>query len=213
MENLRRKGTAPGFPIFISIGKTNSSKTTGLEPGIKDYYDCLKKVIASGLGDCYEINISCPNTFGGESFTTPERLKMLLEKLSTLSVDKPIFLKMPINLLWEDFRALLDIALLFSIRGITIGNLNKNRADKSICDHIPEYVQGNISGKPTWKLSNDLIFKTYQHYGDKLLIIGVGGIFSAEDAYEKIKLGACLVEIITGMIYEGRNLSEISTED
>ena len=67
-------------------------------------------------------------------------------------------------------------------------------------------MQGGISGKSTWDLSNELISKTYREYGDRLVIIGVGGIFSAQDAYEKIKRGASLVQLITGMIYEGPQL-------
>jgi dihydroorotate dehydrogenase len=55
-------------------------------------------------------------------------------------------------------------------------------------------------------LSNELISKTYKNFGDKIIIVGAGGIFSAKDAYEKIKRGASLVELITGMIYEGPSL-------
>ena len=72
-------------------------------------------------------------------------------------------------------------------------------------------MKGGISGKPTWELSNELIAETYKNYGDKLVIVGVGGIFSAKDAYKKIRLGASLVQLITGMIYEGPQLiSEIN---
>ncbi len=89
---------------------------------------------------------------------------------------------------------------------IRVGNLNKNRNDPAVLDPIPKNLEGNVSGKPTKKLSNELISKTYQEFGDKLVIVGVGGIFSPEDAYEKIKRGASLLQIITGMIYEGPQL-------
>src|SRR3989344_2286407 len=166
----------------------------------------LKNIGANKIGDFYEINISCPNTFGGEPFTTPDKLDLLLTRLTTLYISKPIFLKMPINIPWEEFKNLLDVTITNRINGVTIGNLNKNRKDPNIKDEIPEYIKGSISGKPTYKLSNDLIRETYKYSGDKLKIIGVGGGFSPEDAYEKIKLGASLVGLITGMIYQGPQL-------
>lgn len=190
----------------ISIGKTNCQETCTNEAGIADYVAGTKKVIASGGGDFYTINISCPNTFGGEPFNSPEKLDALLSEMSKLDIKKPLFLKMPIDLPWEEFRKLLEIAVQYNVTGVTIGNLSKNHNSTEIKDIIPENVQGGISGRPTWKASNDLISQTYKYYGDKLTIIGVGGIFSAEDAYEKIKRGASLVQLITGMIFVGPQL-------
>lgn len=194
------------FPLFISIGKTNAKYTSSDKAGIKDYYDCFRKVIESRVGDIYEINISCPNTFGGEPFTTPERLNNLLKKLYTLSINKPVFLKMPIDKDWGEFKKLLDVAIKYKVDGIIIGNLQKDRKNKAIKDEIPKVIKGGISGKPCWDTSNELIAKTNKTYGKKLIIVGVGGVFSPEDAYEKIKLGASLVQLITGMIYEGPQL-------
>lgn len=201
------------FPVGISIAKTNSVKTNTVSAGITDYYECLREFVLNGIGDSYTINISCPNTFGGEPFTTPEELDLLFKKLSTVKTEKPIYIKMPINLPWNDFRKLIKILIKYKIAGVEIGNLNKDRNDAAIIDKIPERIKGNISGKPTWKLSNDLIAKTYKEFGDKLIIIGVGGIFSAKDAYEKIKLGSTLTMLITGMIFEGPQLiGEINRE-
>lgn len=101
---------------------------------------------------------------------------------------------------------MLDIIVEYNLDGVIIGNLTKDRDSKQIKDSIPKSVHGGISGKPTEKLVNNLISKTYQNYGDKLVIIGVGGIFSVEDAYEKIKRGAKLTQLITGMIYQGPQL-------
>ena len=92
------------------------------------------------------------------------------------------------------------------LSGVIIGNLNKDRSSNVIKDKLSDDVKGGISGRPCWELSNELISKTYAEYGDKLKIIGIGGVFSAEDAYEKIKRGASLVKLITGMIYEGPQL-------
>lgn len=202
LKNLKSKG----FPISISIAKTNSSDTNTTETGIQDYYNCFEKLVSYDTGDFYTINISCPNTFGGEPFTTPDKLDMLLKKLSIIKTEKPIFIKMPINLLWREFNELLKVVIKYKIAGVVIGNLNKESRSYLIKDNLGDKTKGGISGKPTWELSNDLISKTFQTYGDKIIIIGVGGIFSAEDAYEKIKRGATLVQLITGMIYQGPQL-------
>lgn len=194
------------IPRIISIGKTNCSRTADEESGVDDYKSCLEVFRDLDEGDIYELNISCPNTFGGEPFTTHDRLQKLLEALNIEKIKKPIILKMPINLPWEEFRTLLDVALQFGVHAVNIGNLNKDRSSASIKEQIPENIRGSISGKPTWELSNELISKTYAYCGDKITIIGTGGIFSAEDAYEKIKRGASLVQLITGMIYEGPQL-------
>jgi len=201
-----QKQKDPEFPLSVSVGKTNSSATSSTRNGINDYYNCLKELVKSNTGNFYTINISCPNTFGGEPFTTEERLKKLLFKLNSLKISMPIFLKMPINLPWKEFKKLLDIAMQFKISGVIIGNLNKDHHSKAIKDLIPLDIKGGISGKPTWELSNNLISKTFQTYGNRFIIIGVGGIFSAEDAYEKIKRGASLLQLITGMIFEGPQL-------
>ena len=194
------------FPIGISVGKTNATYTANETAGIEDYYKCLAYLEKQNLGDTYEINISCPNTFGGEPFTTKETLDRLLDKISTLGITKPVYLKMPINIPWEEFEQLCDVAVKHAVTGLVIGNLNKNRDDPAIIDPLSDSLKGNISGKPTKTLSNELISKTYSTYGDTLVIIGVGGIFSAADAYEKIKRGASMVQLITGMIYEGPQL-------
>lgn len=205
MDRLKRRQTAQHFPISISIGKTNCQATASTAGGVEDYTAGLAAAAASGTGDFYTINISCPNTFGGEPFTNESDLEQLLQFLVKVA-DKPMFLKMPINLPWPEFKQLLEVAIKYKVVGVVIGNLNKNREDPAIKDVIPEKIKGSVSGKPTWQLSNELISKTYEQYGKDLIIIGVGGIFSAEDAYEKIKRGASLVQLITGMIFQGPQL-------
>ncbi|KXK27463.1 MAG: Dihydroorotate dehydrogenase (quinone) [candidate division WS6 bacterium OLB20] len=190
-------------PFSISIAKTNSEATARTEDGIEDYYQCMKTVLASNKGDILTINISCPNTFGGEPFTTPERLDALLSRLDTLHSDRPVWIKMPINQTWDEFRDLLVTASDHKVDGVVIGNLTKARDPGLILDDLSDDVKGGISGVPTRELSNNLISRTFQEFGQRFTIIGVGGIFSAEDAYEKIRLGATLLQMITGMIYEG----------
>ena len=206
IEKLKTYKKPEDFVLGISIGKTNCPDTAETERGVEDYLNCTKALNDNNVGDFYEINISCPNAYGGEPFTTPDKLEMLLSRLTTLQIQKPVFLKMPINTPWEEFKDLLDVAMKYNINGVTIGNLNKDRKDPDIKESIPENIKGNISGKPTYRLSNELISQTYKYCGDRLKIIGIGGVFSPEDAYEKIKRGASLVGLITGMIYQGPQL-------
>jgi dihydroorotate dehydrogenase len=120
---------------------------------------------------------------------------------------------MPINLDWSEFNDLLDIINSFNLHGVVIGNLNKNYEDLDYRDEAPKNYRGGLSGKPCRVLSNNLIEKTKSKFGDKKTIIGVGGILTAQDAIEKFRLGADLVQLITGMIFEGPHLiSEIAQE-
>jgi dihydroorotate dehydrogenase (fumarate) len=73
-------------------------------------------------------------------------------------------------------------------------------------DPLPDSIKGNMGGLPTKAISEQMIEKTRRTYGDRFVIIGVGGIFNADDAYRKIQLGADMVELITGMIFEGPQL-------
>lgn len=213
IQKFNNQKTKPTIPMSISVGKTNSPSTASDKNGIIDYTKCLRRIIESNIGDFYTINISCPNTFGGEPFTKPEKLKSLLSSLYTLNIQKPVFLKMPINSPWKEFNQLLQIAKEYNVEGVIIGNLNKNRNNPLIKGVIPDSQKGSFSGLPTRKLCDDLISKTYQNYKDDFTIVGVGGIFTTQDAYEKIKLGASLVQLITGMIYEGPWIIETTKQE
>lgn len=194
------------IPQVISIGKTNSKDTVDRDRGIEDYYECLKTFVDQDVGDIYEINISCPNTFGGEPFTNKKDLTALFNKLFTLNIEKPVFIKMPISLPFDELKELISVCVDYGIKAIVLGNLRKEKSGQGIEDALSEDARGGISGKPTERISNDLIAAAYQYAGDNIRIIGVGGVFSAKDAYQKIKLGATMIELITGLIYEGPQL-------
>lgn len=205
---LRRIYSYPGryfenFPLVASIAKTNSPSACTDKQAIDDYVSSARKLKRQLRISAIELNISCPNAYGGEPFTDPERLDTLLRAIDAEKLTRPLWVKMPINLSWPKFKALLDVITEHNVQGVTIGNLNKDRVTVELADNLPDKVRGNLSGKPAEKLSNTLIGKTYRAYGDKLVIIGVGGVFTAEDAYEKIRQGASLVGLITGLIFEG----------
>lgn len=189
------------IPRSVSIAKTNSRETCSDEEAILDYKACLEKVLNAGVSDIITINISCPNTFGGEPFTEATRLDNLLKVLLSEKPNQPIWLKMPINKSWEDFRPLVDVAINHSVDALVIGNLNKD-FKPTISRKLPKNT-GGYSGLPTKELSNRLISQTYRYAKDKIKVVGTGGIFSAEDVLEKVKLGASLVQLITGMLYRG----------
>ena len=114
---------------------------------------------------------------------------------------------MPINQTNNEILKMLDVISRHRIAGVIFGNLQKDRNDPSLDrKEVSKFKKGNFSGKPTEKRSNELIALAYRHYKGKLVIIGCGGIFNAENAYKKIKLGASLVQLITGLIYEGPTL-------
>jgi dihydroorotate dehydrogenase (fumarate) len=129
-----------------------------------------------------------------------------LHEVDKLSFKKPVYLKMPSDLCWQDFAELVDVALKHNVSGLKISNLAKDRKLVNAQDNLMQDVPGNMSGKPMQKLSNELIHQTYTYSGDRLIIVGTGGIFNAYDAYQKIKHGASLVELVTGMIFEGPEL-------
>ncbi|HUD81133.1 MAG TPA: quinone-dependent dihydroorotate dehydrogenase [Patescibacteria group bacterium] len=197
------KNTFDDFPLNISVAKTNSQASATDADAIDDYAGSLEYLKKSGIGKIITINISCPNAYGGEPFTTPKRLDQLLRKVDKVNLSQPVFVKMPSDLAWPAFDDLLNIIIKHHVAGVTISNLAKDRKNIKLSDPLPETVKGNLSGKPVWDLSNNLIRQTYKKYGKHLVISGVGGIFSAEDAYTKIKLGATLVELVTGLIFQG----------
>lgn len=191
------------FPLVVSVAKTNSPETVSDEQAIDDYIGSLAQLERTQRVAQYEINISCPNTYGGEPFTTPTRLDQLLSAIDELELERPIYIKMPIDLDWEGFRALLQVARRHKIQGVTIGNLRKDRDGVDHGGDLTDDMHGNLSGEPTRDITTELIRRTYDEFGGELTIIGVGGVFDAEHAYAKIRAGATLVALITGMIFEG----------
>jgi dihydroorotate dehydrogenase len=191
--------------VGISVAKTNSPSTIQIRDGIADYAKAFRAF--EGIGDYATINISCPNAFGGEPFTDPTSLDLLLTEIDTIPTNKPIFLKVPADSTTEQLDALVAIADRHRVHGFVIANLTKTYTRPEIQpDEIQQARCGGVSGKATFACSNALIAHLYRTAGTRYVIIGCGGIFSAEDAYEKIRQGASLVQLITGMIFEGPQL-------
>jgi dihydroorotate dehydrogenase subfamily 2 len=196
-----------GFPLGISIGATNSLLVSTPEAQIADIVKSFQKIKDDQRFSYFELNISCPNVRGAGTLGTPDRLVSVLNELQSLKLCRPLFIKFPVDVAWEEAQTLLAIMVEHGVAGVIIGNLTKDRKNSAfVSDEIKKAGKGNFSGKPTRALSNKLISKTYQEFGNKLIIIGVGGVFSAKDAYSKIKRGASLVQLVTGLIYQGPQL-------
>ncbi|MDP1707424.1 MAG: quinone-dependent dihydroorotate dehydrogenase [bacterium] len=207
IKKLSRTPRVPSFVLGVSIARTNEQEAaTDAEAGVRDYVESFQKLNEANIGDYYTINISCPNSFTGETFTEPALLAQLLPKLREIPCVKPVYLKMPINVPWEQFAELLAIADKNNIQGVIIGNLNKNYNDLAYPEDAPKEFRGGLSGAPTFKLSNDLIRKTREKYGKRFTIVGTGGIFTPEQAMEKFAAGADLIQLVSGMVFEGPGL-------
>jgi len=204
----RLKSRTFQIPIGTNIAKTNSKKTVGLEEGIADYLKAYKKF--TNIGNYFAINISCPNSFGGQDFENGKRLDKLLVKIDEIPTRKPVFLKISPDLGKNEIDEIIEASRKHNVAGFICANATKKRIDRKIIDTVVPR-KGGITGKPIEGLANDLISYVYRKTKGKFVIIGCGGVFSAEDAYKKIKLGASLVQIFTGMIFEGPQvISEIN---
>ena len=192
-------------PIGINIVKTNSPQIIKIEDAIPDIEKAFTDL--KNIGDYYTLNISCPNTEGEGLFYNTKNLETLFNKLSQLKINKPLFIKMPPDLSTKSIDEIIKISQKYKVAGFVLSNIVKHREimqnfnEKELKKIDPG--KGSISGKPAEKLSNDLIEYVYKKTQGKFIIIGCGGIFNAEDAYKKIRLGASLVQLITGMIFEG----------
>jgi len=205
------------IPVGISIGRSNNPKCNTQEKSVSDIVKTFKLFEQSGVkSSYYELNISCPNLHGNITFYPPNELDILLSKIDKLRLKKPVFVKMPPEKSNEKVMEMLKIIEQHSPKGVIFTNITKDRSNKLLnrkeLEGLPDGI-GSFSGKPTEKRANELIKLAYKNFGKSLVVIGCGGVFSARDAYEKIKLGASLIQLITGMIYEGPQLiSQINSE-
>jgi dihydroorotate dehydrogenase len=200
----RLKGKHFDFPVGISVAATNCRENLDAENAVKDFVKAFR--VMEPIGDYITVNISCPNTEGGQSFVNPQKFDILFDTLDKIPTKKPVFIKIPPDLSRAEIDAILDIAHRHKIDGIVAANLTKKRdnpkiASKIIGETVPKV--GGISGKAIKELSDDTLAYISKKEGKRFLLIASGGVFTAADAYKKIRLGASLVQMITGMIYEG----------
>jgi len=187
----------PG-PLGVNIGK---NKDTPLERAVDDYVACVDTL--APLGDYVVVNASSPNTPGLRTLQEPEQLAQLLgavqERLATVAPGKPLFLKIAPDLAPEAVDEVVDVARASKLAGLIATNTTLARP----FEHPLAKEAGGLSGAPVREPANAVIRRAWLRSGGALPIIGVGGVFTAQDVYEKLRAGASVVQVYTGFIYEG----------
>ena len=193
------------IPIAVNIGK---NKVTPNEDAISDYVACMTGLYAQG--DFFVVNISSPNTPDLRKLQHGDDLEQLLTavknasaKLATehgLQQPKSVLVKIAPDLTPDELESSVATAMRTNIDGIIATNTTLSREGLT---HPNQKETGGLSGLPVKDRSTEVIRAIYRLTEGKMPIIGVGGIFTAEDAYEKILAGASMVEVYTGLIYEG----------
>jgi dihydroorotate dehydrogenase len=186
-----------GIPVGISLGK---SKATEQKDATEDYRYSFEKLYP--YGDYFAVNVSSPNTPGLRELQDKELLMGIAKALSDCrqseSVRKPILVKIAPDLSFEAIDDVLEVARSAQLDGIIATNTTTSREGLS----VKTEEAGGLSGAPLRQRSTEII-RYIRRKAPELPIVGVGGVFSAEDAYEKIRAGASLVQIYTGYIYGG----------
>jgi dihydroorotate dehydrogenase len=147
-----------------------------------------------GRADFFVINVSSPNTPGLRKLQDKEMLDELLNRIATLRTTSPVLLKIAPDLTFDQIDDAVGLVEGHKLAGVVATN--------TTIDHSTP-PEGGLSGAPLRARSTECIRHIRRQTKGRLPIIGVGGIFTADDAYEKIRAGACLVEVWTGMIFEG----------
>lgn len=192
------------IPIGVNLGK---SKITPLEAAASDYLESFR--LLKELGDYFVVNVSSPNTPGLRSLQNTAELSSILDALQQENqASKPICVKIAPDLEWEEIAAIVEIAQRYKLAGMIATNttISRDRITTKILAQTGKPVTeeaGGISGLPVRDRATEIIRFIYRQTQGQLPIIGVGGIFTAQDAWEKIIAGASLVQVYTGWIYEG----------
>lgn len=195
--------------VGISVGSSNLPEVDTVNKAIDDYLFTFNVFKNKPYVKYFELNISCPNTAMTESFTKPKYFQELVMAVKKLRLKKPVLVKMPNEIEYRNSDELVRLALSAGIRGFIFSNLVKKRdnpeLDKEEVAKFKNY-KGNFSGRPTAKNARNLVKHTREEFGKEVALVSVGGIFTSDDAWERFAMGADLVQLITGMIYQGPQL-------
>lgn len=185
--------------VGVNIGK---NKDVPNEEAIVNYLQSFD--LAHEVADYIAVNISSPNTPNLRELQKAENLEELLGALQQRNKElgsKALLVKIAPDLTDMEIEAIVDICLGLEISGVIATNTTIRR--EGLKTDAASIGAGGLSGKPLGTRSTDVISKIYRFSGGRLPIVGVGGIFTAEDAFEKIEAGACLIQAYTGFIYGG----------
>jgi len=187
-------------------GNIGKNKVTPNDKAVEDYAICFKALYP--LVDYFVVNVSSPNTPNLRELQEKEPLRNLLLQIQNLNLatpkPKPILLKIAPDLSYSQIDDVLEILQELDMAGIVATNTT---IDRNVVDAAPEIIDeigaGGLSGKPLRNKSTEVIKYIAEKTKGTLPIIAVGGIFTGEDAKEKLEAGASLVQVYTGFIYEG----------
>ncbi|QHW34243.1 quinone-dependent dihydroorotate dehydrogenase [Paenibacillus rhizovicinus] len=211
-ERLSRD-TQRRIPIAVNIGK---NKTTPNELAHEDYRACLQQLYT--YGDFFVVNISSPNTPDLRALQHGDELKLLLttvmdemgvQAAKSGAARKPVLVKIAPDMTEEQLAYTVETIVASGVNGIIATNTTISREGLR---HENAKETGGLSGKPLRDRSTEVVREVYRLTNGQLPIIGSGGIFTAADAYDKIRAGASLVEIYTALIYKGPELLRELTE-
>lgn len=205
-EQIRSR--PPNCILGVNIGK---SRSVAVESAIPDYLESFAAIY--DIADYVAINVSSPNTPNLRELQRADRLADLLKALqerngelaaSKRTTAKPLLLKIAPDLAEADVEAIIDIATRTRMAGLIATNTTVSREGlRTRVADVQSLGDGGLSGAPLREPSNRIISFIYRTTQGRLPIVGVGGVFNAEDAWLKICAGASLVQLYTGFIYEG----------
>ncbi len=201
---LAQRAGPPGIPLGLNLGK---SKATPLEQAADDYVSSFRRLV--DWGDYFVVNVSSPNTPGLRSLQDREPLSRILAALQGENQGrKPLLVKIAPDLTWEAIATVVDLARDYELAGIIATNTTTRRdqLQTQVVQATGRAVTaeaGGISGAPLRDRATAVIRFLYQQTGGTLPIIGVGGLFTAADAWNKIAAGASLLQLYTGWVYGG----------
>ena len=212
LSDWKERGLWPGAPVGINLGK---SKITPLEDAPKDYAGSME--ILWNHADFFVINVSSPNTAGLRELQQSRHLDSILELCQKINskcseksgkMPKPLLVKIAPELDDNQLKEILELIPKHNLQGIVATNTTTKRPDtnNSRCKAVYDQ-KGGLSGFPLKDTSTEVIRKIYRMTGGKIPIIGVGGIFNDEDAWEKITAGASLIQLYTGLVFEGPGIA------
>jgi dihydroorotate dehydrogenase len=186
----------PDVPVGVNIGKT---KTTPPE-GAADDYGASARLVGP-LASYLVVNVSSPNTPGLRDLQAVESLRPILSAVRS-QTSTPVLVKIAPDLADSDVDAIADLAVELGLAGIVATNTTISR-DGLITPGVDRLGPGGISGPPVARRAVEVLRRLYGRVGDRLVLISVGGIETADDAWERITAGASLLQGYTGFVYGG----------
>jgi dihydroorotate dehydrogenase len=187
----RLASATPAIPVGVNLGK---SRAVGVENAVEDYAASFR--LLGSLGDWVTVNVSSPNTPGLRSLQEKAPLRDLLMTLRSMEASTPLFVKVSPDLELSALDDVLEVATAAGLTGIVATNTTLSR------EGVQSEEAGGLSGAPLLARSNEVLRHLAQARTG-MVLIAAGGVFCAEDLYEKIALGAHLVQVYTGWVYRG----------